>query len=226
MSERLQSEAGRRDSNGAPGLNPLGPRGVFRGVKRGTILYSPGQLADCVYSIQEGFVNILRHSPDGRELILDSLGPGEVFGHAEVVLGMPRENEAVARTDVGLHALERRHLLANVHADPRVGLWLAQRMAQRQSRLECRMQSLVFKSAQSKVAEVLVSLAEDYGRKVSGGILIDYPITHQEIGNLTASSRETVSYAFMEFRARGLLSTQRRRTIVHDLSKLGEVAAA
>ncbi|NIP72652.1 MAG: winged helix-turn-helix domain-containing protein, partial [Gammaproteobacteria bacterium] len=47
------------------------------------------------------------------------------------------------------------------------------------------------------------------------------PITHQEIGNLIATTRETVSYAFMEFRQRGLISTRQRKTIVHDLAELG-----
>ena len=54
--------------------------------------------------------------------------------------------------------------------------------------------------------------------------MIDYPITHQEIGNLIATTRETVSYAFMEFRQLGLISTRQRKTIVHDMPGLGKVA--
>jgi CRP/FNR family transcriptional regulator len=201
-------------------------QGAQKQIKRQAALYSPGEPATAVYWIAQGEVKVCRNSPDGRELTLDFLAQGEVFGELEVLMQTPRESQAVARTDLVLYALERGALLAAMQADPRLGLWLAERMSVRQSRMASRLEALVFKSAHGKVAQLLMSLAQAHGRPTSGGTLIDYPITHQEIGNLIATTRETVSYAFMAFRQRGLIATRQRRTIVRDLEGLGELALA
>jgi CRP/FNR family transcriptional regulator len=201
-------------------------QGGPRQVKRNTVLYAPGEAAGAVYWITQGEAKVCRTSPDGRELTLDFLAAGEVFGELEVLMGSARESQAVARTDLSLLALEREALLAAIAAEPRLGLWLAQRMSIRQSRMASRLEALVFKNAHGKVAQVLMSLVQSHGRPTPDGTLIDYSITHQEIGNLIATTRETVSYAFMEFRQRGLIATRQRRTIVRDLKGLVDLAMA
>jgi CRP/FNR family transcriptional regulator len=200
--------------------------GTEKPVKRNTVLYSPGEPATTVYWIARGEVKVCRNSPDGRELTLDFLAAGEVFGELEAILQTARESLAVARTDLVVYAMERAALYAAIQADPHLGLWLAQRLSVRQARMTSRLEALVFKSAHGKVAQVLLSLAQAHGRPTPDGTLIDYPITHQEIGNLIATTRETVSYAFMAFRQRGLIATRQRRTIVRDLRGLGELAMA
>jgi CRP/FNR family transcriptional regulator len=120
--------------------------------------------------------------------------------------------------------MERETLAEVINSKPGLGLWLTRLMSERQARMEDRLESLLFKSANGKVAQILLKLARDHGESIGEGTLINYPITHQEIGNLIATTRETVSYAFMEFRRLGLISTRRRRTIVHDLDELGLVA--
>lgn len=201
-------------------------QGSQKHIKRHAVLYSPGEPATAVYWIGQGEVKVCRNSPDGRELTLDFLAQGEVFGELEVILQTARESQAVARTDLIVHTLERGALLQAMAADPRLGLWLAQRLSVRQSRMASRLEALVFKSAHGKVAQVLLSLVQAHGRPTADGTLIDYSITHQEIGNLIATTRETVSYAFMEFRQRGLIATKQRRTIVRDLVGLGALALA
>lgn len=201
-------------------------QGTLKQVKRGAVLYAPGEAANAVYWIANGEVKVCRNSPDGRELTLDFLAKGEVFGEQEVLTNTARESQAVARTDLTVYVLERAALLAAIDADPRLALWLAEKISARQSRMASRLEALVFKSAHGKVAQVLMSLAKAHGRQTVDGMLIDYPITHQEIGNLIATTRETVSYAFMEFRQRGLITTRQRRTIVRDLEGLGELALA
>ena len=77
----------------------------------------------------------------------------------------------------------------------------------------------------AKVAFLLLNLADKYGiRKKNKEILIDYPITHQEIGNIIATTRETVSYAFMEFRQNGIINTMKRRTVILNEEKLKDIS--
>lgn len=198
--------------------------GQKRQIRRHSLIFSPGDSASHIYMVGHGEVKISRYTPEGRELTLDHLGEGGVFGEMEILLERPRESQALARTDCIVYQLEKETLSSLIESNPQFGLWLTRTMGQRQARMENWLESLLFKSANGKVAQILIQLAENHGVRTDRGTLIDYPITHQEIGNLIATTRETVSYAFMEFRQRGLISTQQRKTIVHDMKKLGEVA--
>ncbi len=198
--------------------------GQLRSYKRHALIYSPGDSASHIYLISDGEVKLSRYTPEGRELTLDHLNADSVFGEMEILLGKSRECQAVARTELLVHAMDRGTLLSTMESDASFCLWLTRQMGARQARMENRLESLLFKSANGKVAQVLVNLARDYGQGTAEGTMIDYSITHQEIGNLIATTRETVSYAFMEFRQLGLISTRQRKTIVHDLDGLGDVA--
>lgn len=209
----------------APPVDHLMQRtGQVRAFKRQALIYSPGDLASQIYLISSGEVKLSRYTPEGRELTLDHLGPGAVFGEMEILLGKARECQALARTDVLVCAMEREPLLELMESDPKFSLWLTRQMGERQARMENRLETLLFKSANGKVAQLLVNLARSHGHGTAEGTVIDYPITHQEIGNLIATTRETVSYAFMAFRELGLISTRQRKTIVHDLEGLDTVA--
>ena len=199
--------------------------GHLRTFKRQSLVYSSGDQSSRVYFICSGEVKISRYTPDGRELPLDHIGAGMVFGEMEILLEKSRESQAVARSDLIVYALDEETLLELMATNPDFGLWLNRQMGARQARLETRLESLLFKSANGKVAQVLLNLALDYGQTTPEGTFIEYPITHQEIGNLIATTRETVSYAFMDFRQLGLISTRQRRTIVHDLERLSELAS-
>ena len=198
--------------------------GQMREIRRHSLIFSPGDTASHIYMVGHGEVKISRYTPEGRELTLDHLGAGEIFGEMEILLERARESQALARTDCILYLLERAALSSLIESDPQFSLWLTRMMGQRQAKMENWLESLLFKSANGKVAQILLQLAENHGVKTNGGTLIDYPITHQEIGNLIATTRETVSYAFMEFRQRGLISTRQRKTIVHDMDQLGAAA--
>ena len=198
--------------------------GQMRSISRHSLVYSTGDTNKQAYYIASGEVKLSRYTAAGREFTMDHLGPGSVFGEVEILLGKNRESQAVARSDLIVYALDQDALLELVESRPHFGLFLARQISERQNRLETRLETLLFKSASGKVAQVLLQLAQDYGRESRDGILIDYQITHQEIGNLIATTRETVSYAFMEFREMGLISTMSRRTIIQDKERLWEMA--
>ncbi len=198
--------------------------GQLRSYNRHALIYSADDPASQIYLISDGEVKLSRYTPEGRELTLDHLSAGSIFGEMEILLGKARESQAVARTELLVHAMGREALLSAMESDTGFCLWLTRQMGSRQARMENRLESLLFKSANGKVAQVLVNLAREHGQGTAEGTVIDYSITHQEIGNLIATTRETVSYAFMEFRQLGLISTRQRKTIVHDLGGLDDVA--
>ena len=208
------------------------PAPVFRAhgipldLRRGSPVYTPDQAPTHIYWVAEGEVSLVRHTPDGRELTLDMHRKGAVFGERELLLGTPRQCEAVCRADSRLLALTQRAVWTLCRERTEFAWWLGRLLAERQGRLEARLEAFLFKSASGKVAQLLVDLVQDFGRPSTEGTLIDYPITHQEIGSMIGTTRETVSYTFMDFRKRGFIATRQRRIFVRDLRKLTEAASA
>ncbi|MDT8445595.1 MAG: Crp/Fnr family transcriptional regulator [bacterium] len=194
--------------------------GKLTTVPKGTTLFTPGERGDQVYYVTHGEVKIYRSTNEGKEIIMELLGPGGVIGDSEALSGLEWKNTAVTKRDTIVHVLSRRTLLERIEKDRKIGAWLLERLARKQLETENLMEGLLFKSANAKVAQVLLDLSERYGVSNDEGLLIDYLITHQEIGNTIATTRETVSYAFMEFRQAGLIDTVKRRTVIKDREAL------
>lgn len=192
---------------------------------KGATIYAPGEKADRIFMINHGEIKISRSTNDGKEIILDLLGPGAIFAEAETITATEWKNTAIAKKDSILHVLPKEAFQARMLKDARIAQWLMERVSNKQMQTENLLENLLFKSANAKVASVLVDLAEAYGTDIPGGTLIDYMITHQEIGNTIATTRETVSYAFMEFRQMGIIDTIKRRTVIKDFSALKHIAA-
>lgn len=211
-------------------IKPWTPREIFakhgrpRELTRHRNIYVMDEPADQVFWVCWGEVSLIRNVVDGHEFTVDHSGQGSVFGEQEVLLDTPRQATASCRTDVALLCLPRETSLALREQVPEFAWWLNRTLATRLLRMQGRVETLLFKSAQGKVAQALIDLVRDHGRVTGEGTLIDYAITHLEIGSQIGCARETVSYAFIEFRKMGLIATCGRRTIVRDMNRLRRIA--
>ena len=86
--------------------------------------------------------------------------------------------------------------------------------------MERRLESLVFRDSRSRIVEFLVQLTQSKGQRVGFEWVIRKPITHQEIANLTATSRQTVTTTLNDLRFKKLLTFNRSRLLVRDLDGL------
>ena len=78
----------------------------------------------------------------------------------------------------------------------------------------------MFRDVTSKLAELLLSLAEEYGVEDSRGTMVALKITHQELANLIGSTRETVSLTLSQFKRKKLICTDGRKVIISDAESL------
>ena len=86
--------------------------------------------------------------------------------------------------------------------------------------MENRLESLVFKDSRSRIVEFLIELVEKRGDRVGYEYVVRKFITHQEIANLTATSRQTVTTVLNDLRTSNIITFDRRRLLVRDLDKL------
>jgi CRP-like cAMP-binding protein len=188
----------------------------MREVRRRQVLYLPGDPGATVFFVHGGRVKVSKVTPDGKELTLAYRGPGEIFGELAMVDGGPREEMAEATENALISELDRNEFEKIVQREGMIGYRLTKVVAQRRRDVENKIEQLVFKDVNAKLAELLLKLAAEYGIEDSRGTLVALKITHQEMANLIGSTRETVSLTLSQFKRRGLIQTDGRKVILAD----------
>jgi len=87
-------------------------------------------------------------------------------------------------------------------------------------KLERRLESLVFKDARTRIVEFIKEMAQERGQKVGFETMVKNQLTHQDIANLTGTSRQTVTTILNDLRDRNLINFDRRKILIRDMDKL------
>jgi CRP-like cAMP-binding protein len=195
-------------------------RHTQRSYPKGEQFFVPDDLSDRIFFITEGRVKISTMNEDGKEITKAILGKGEVFGELALVGEARRRDWATAleKTITCVVTLEEMRTLMRERSE--LNLFFMRIFGARQLELERRLESLVFRDSRSRIVEFLVELTRTKGERVGYEWVIRKPITHQEIANLTATSRQTVTTTLNDLRFKKLLTFNRARLLVRDLDSL------
>jgi CRP/FNR family transcriptional regulator, cyclic AMP receptor protein len=201
-------------------LARLSERIQLREVRRREVVYLPGDPGNSMFIVNGGRIKISKVTRDGKALTLNYVGPSEVFGETCLIEGGPREEMAEAMENSMITELERADVERLLQAHAQLGYHMTRILAQRRRELENKLETLVFRDVTSKLAELLLSLAEEYGVEDSRGTMVALKITHQELANLIGSTRETVSLTLSTFKRKNLICTDGRKVIISDAESL------
>ncbi|MBZ0187337.1 MAG: Crp/Fnr family transcriptional regulator [Candidatus Obscuribacterales bacterium] len=185
-------------------------------------LFSPGTPCDAIYFIEKGRVRVTRLSPEGKTVILALLGPGDLIGEAAWESG---EHDSYADTleEACIYQIGREAFQNFIRQNPEFGLRLIQILGGRLKQAQARIEDLVFRQVPSRVARLLLTLAESHGRVTPAGIRVEFPLTHQEIADLVGSSRVTVTQILNRFRTSHWIEIESKRVTIHDMAALEEL---
>lgn len=192
--------------------------------KKGELIYLPSELADRIFFINEGRVKISTTNEDGREITKAILSRGEVFGELALMGEDRRHDTAQAIDDVNACVVTLGELRELMRERNELHLFFMRIFGKRQLEMERRLESMVFKDSRSRIVEFLVETTRNKGERVGYEWVIRQFYTHQEIANLTATSRQTVTTTLNDLRYKKLITFNRSRLLVRDLLGLeGEV---
>lgn len=192
-------------------------------VPKDAEIYCSGDIANSFYLVKEGKVKITRKSDDGKEIILAILRPGEVFGELSIA-GCEKREDAAVTTEDSLVCLfnvcDFRCLMDN---NPRLSLQITKLIGLKLQKIQRRLESLIFRSSEDRVRDFLRDLAAEYGYEIglnSNEVAIPIRLTHEEIGKLTATSRQTVTTVLVSLSKSNILSYDRHRIYIKSLNQL------
>lgn len=188
--------------------------------KKGNYIYLPEEHADKVYFITMGRVKIGTYSDGGKEITKAILGVGEVFGELSIIGASARRDFAYAMEDTETCVMSTDDMKSLMRDHSALSLFLMRVMGSRVLEMEQRLESLVFKDSRTRIIEFLHELGVKKGQRVGYEMLVRKFITHQEIANLTATSRQTVTTVLNELRNDNIITFNRKRLLIRDMDQL------
>lgn len=184
-------------------------------------IYLENEPSDQVYMIAQGRIKIGSYSETGKEITKTILSKGEIFGEMALTGEELRQDFAQsAENDTIVCPMNISEMQSLMLDNRNLSLKIFKLMGFRLRKLERRLESLVFKDARTRIVEFIREMGEERGKKVGFETLIKNYLTHQDIANLTGTSRQTVTTIMNELRDQNLINFDRRRILIRDMSKL------
>ncbi|MBP6827492.1 MAG: Crp/Fnr family transcriptional regulator [Saprospiraceae bacterium] len=191
-----------------------------RTFKKGESVYVPQDQSDRIFFINEGRIKISVMNEEGKEITKVILGRGEVFGELALLGEERRHDFATALEDTTTCVVTLEELRSLMRERSELNLFFMKMFGARQLEMERRLESLVFRDSRSRIVEYLLHLAQTKGQRIGYEWVVRNFITHQEIANLTATSRQTVTTTLNDLRFKKLLTFNRSRLLIRDIEKL------
>lgn len=195
------------------------PRARSITVRREQTIIAEGDEATDVYLIQSGKVQVSLVSPQGREIILRDLGPGEMFGETAVIDGLPRSANIVALEDSTLARMRGEAFLELVESVPGVGLWMARMLAARVRDLTERAFELATLPVAARVHRELLRLAQE-NEAAGDYVLVRQMPRHADLAARIGTHREAVTRELNQLAADGILRQFGRNAEILSIGKL------
>jgi CRP/FNR family cyclic AMP-dependent transcriptional regulator len=197
----------------------------LRRFRAGATLMHEGQRGEEVLLLLEGRVKVICTTAEGKEIVLQFCGPGDLIGELSVVDDRPRSSTVEAFEPVEALALSGGDFRAFLASRPEAVTALLRAISRRFRDMDRKLIEFAASQTLGRLAGRLVELAERYGEPVDDGVEIDLRLTQEELAGWTGSSREAVAKALQSLRDLGLVTTERRRITVLDLGGLRRQAA-
>ena len=193
---------------------------IHKTFKKGEFIYIPKDESNMLFYVTSGRVKIGSYGEGDKEVLKAVIGQGEVFGELALIGEDKRRDFAQALEPTNLCAMSKSEMKGLLKSRNDIQAFLLKVMGSRVLEMEKRLESLVFRDSRSRVIDFVIDLAEKKGKQIGYETLVKPFFTHQEIANLTATSRQTVTTVLNDLRNKNLFTFNRKRILIRDLNKL------
>jgi CRP/FNR family cyclic AMP-dependent transcriptional regulator len=198
-----------------------GPRRFARGER----LMHQGEPGDRVLVLLDGHVKASNVDSRGREMVLSFRGPGDVLGELTFSHADPRSSDVTAIESVEAQGIAASEFRSYLERTPSAALTLIDVISRRFRDANRKRVQFGDLDTIGRIAARLIELSERYGEPTSSGIQIRLPLTQEDLGSWTASSRAGVAGALRTMRELGWITTGRRCITLLDVDALTRRAA-
>ncbi len=188
--------------------------------QKGDKIYTPGTKVNEIYCIKVGSVKIGCYNEKGREITKFIFYQNEIFGEQSIAGLKKRRDYAFALEETVIQKIDIFKLKEIAKVDKDLSWFFINLLGERNIALDERLESIVFKDSKTRIIDYLLKLIDKKGKKVGYEIVLRQFMTHQEIANLTSTSRQTVTTVLNILKNQGIITFDRHRLLVRDIEKL------
>lgn len=209
---------------GEADLTRLMARATSRLVPQGSIVFEQGADAVAFYLLLHGRLKVTQVTADGQQVIMRVVHPGDLFGFARALARHDYPGTARAAVDSIVVGWPMADWDAVVENNPRLAINAMQTIGQRLDEAHTRLREISTQEVERRVAHAVLRLVEKAGRLEESGTRIDFPITRQDIAEMTGTTLHTVSRILSAWEGKGLVEGGRQKLTVCDAEGLALIA--
>lgn len=189
------------------------------------IFFRQGQEAKTLFVILKGRIRVTQITPEGHQIVVRYAGAGEMFGCVPLYGAKEYPATATVVTQCNALAWNRPAMDRLMKRHPHIAINALEFLGEELAQLRSRYQELATERVEQRLARALLRLVSQAGKKVEGGVLIEFPLSRQDLAELTGTTLHTVSRILSGWEGKGLIESGRRRVVIrnpHALVKIAE----
>lgn len=201
-----------------------GIRVAERRFRPGEIIFSPGDVDEQLYFLRSGTVKVYKTYGDYKEATVALLKDSGIFGKLDFAEDETQDDYAEATTEAWVATVRKPSIVWLLKRRPELALTLFSAFSERLQQSDALIVTLLRREVSSRLAVLLLNLSDRFGKEDDGETEIDLRLTHMELANMIASTREAVSKAMTELQREQMIDVRSRHIFILDRRALAERA--
>lgn len=182
----------------------------------GDHVFEQGQAAERFYLLLRGRLRVTQVTSDGQQVVVRMVNPGDLFGIAKALQRTDYPGTATAVIESTALAWPMSRWTELLERHPSIAIQAMQTIGTRLLEAHQRLRELATEEVERRVAHAVLRLVNQAGKREANGIRIDFPISRQDIAEMTGTTLHTVSRILSAWEDRGLVQGGRQRLLVRD----------
>ena len=191
---------------------------------RGDVIYLQNERATLLRVLVHGKVKLIRHTLEGKDVLLDMLNPGEFFGSLRALGDEVYTDTAITQTDACILSIGLGEFRSILEENPVVALAVLDITADRLHASREHIRRLTTLSVEKRIANILITLCTKFGEDSKYGMLLQLPLSRKDLADMAGTSAETASRIMSQFQQDGIIKTGRRWVAVSNPALLKKMA--
>ncbi len=195
-----------------------------RRLPEGTAAFEQGQAATEFFALLNGRLRVVQTTPEGQQVVIRHINAGQLFGLGKAMKRPDYPATAVAVVESLALAWNDVHWEEFISLNAGFAITALQTVGQRLQDAQERIRELATEEVERRIARGVLRLVNQAGRKTDAGIEIDFPVTREDIANMSASTLHTVSRTIARWQQLGIVASTRKHITVRDAHRLALLA--
>jgi CRP-like cAMP-binding protein len=189
----------------------------------GQEIYAKGSPGQSMFAVLRGSAKMSSVSSEGKEIVLNIIYPGEIFGEIALLDGKERSADAVAMTDCQVLVFHRRDVLPVLERHADICLMLIRILCERLRRTSAQVEDVLFRHLEARIAKALLQLAEHAAGPGGRGTPLDLHLSQRDLGNIVGSTRESVNKQLQIWQRAGLVDVAKGMILIRNAAAIQQL---